>query len=77
VVTGLRYNVGHAAVYTLTVAHDHTFFVGTARVLVHNSAACEAVYNRLRDGQTLPTNSALQAAIAYLGSGYKEVSPGR
>ena len=30
-VTGLRYNVGHAAVYTLTVAHDHTFFVGTAQ----------------------------------------------
>jgi hypothetical protein len=46
VVTGLRYNVGHAAVYTLTVAHDrnfsgerggdYDFFVGTACVLVHD-----------------------------------------
>jgi len=35
-VVGLRHNVGHAVVYTLTVARDHTFFVGTARVLVHN-----------------------------------------
>ena len=46
----LRYATGYAHVYTLTVAHDHTFwgesgpassdhdfFVGTARVLVHNS----------------------------------------
>src|ERR671928_115677 len=29
-VTSLRYNGGHAAVYTLTVAYDHTFFVGFA-----------------------------------------------
>jgi hypothetical protein len=46
----LRYNVGRALVYTLTVAQDHTFwgesgfsrgdhayFVGTARVMVHNA----------------------------------------
>jgi RHS repeat-associated protein len=32
----VRMGVGHADVYTLTVAKDHTFFVGTARVLVHN-----------------------------------------
>jgi len=37
VVVRVRRNVGHAVVYTLTVAHDHTFFVGSARVLVHNS----------------------------------------
>jgi len=36
-VVELRYHVGRAAVYTLTVAKDHTFFVGSARVLVHNS----------------------------------------
>jgi hypothetical protein len=36
VVADLRANAGHAAVYTLTVERDHTFFVGTARVLVHN-----------------------------------------
>ncbi len=41
-VVGLRRNVGHAVVYTLTVAKDHTFFVGSARVLVHN-AECNLV----------------------------------
>ncbi len=42
VVAGLRYNVGQAVVYTLTVAKDHTFFVSNARVLVHN-ALCGAI----------------------------------
>jgi len=37
VVVRVRRNVGHAVVYTLTVARDHTFFVGSARVLVHNT----------------------------------------
>jgi len=41
-VVGLRHSVGYAAVYTLTVAKDHTFFVGSARVLVHN-AECNLV----------------------------------
>jgi len=36
-VVGLRRNVGEAVVYTLTIANDHTFFVGSARVLVHNA----------------------------------------
>jgi hypothetical protein len=36
VVTNLRYAVGTAHVYTLTVATNHDFFVGTAQVLVHN-----------------------------------------
>lgn len=36
-VVRLRWNVGRAVVYTLTVARDHTFFVGSARVLVHNA----------------------------------------
>jgi RHS repeat-associated protein len=40
-VTGLHWNVGDAEVYTLTVAHDHTFFVGSARVLVHNGTASQ------------------------------------
>jgi len=35
-VVGLRRDVGQAVVYTLTVAHDHTYFVGTDQVLVHN-----------------------------------------
>ena len=37
-VTGVRYNVGRAVVYTLSVAKDHTFFVGPAQVLAHNSS---------------------------------------
>jgi len=36
-VVRVRRNVGRAMVYTLTVARDHTFFVGSARVLVHNA----------------------------------------
>jgi len=43
VVAGLRRNVGRAAVYTLTVAKDHTFFVGTAQVLVHNAQCFDIV----------------------------------
>ena len=35
-VVGLRYHAGQALVYTLTVATDHDFFVGSAGVLVHN-----------------------------------------
>jgi hypothetical protein len=46
---GLRYNVGHAAVYRLTVAHEHTFFVGTARVLVHNANGCFGVAGEIED----------------------------
>ncbi len=36
-VVRVRTGVGQADVWTLTVARDHTFFVGTAQVLVHNS----------------------------------------
>ena len=57
-VVRMRYHVGQAVVYTLTVAHDHTFwsesvpasgdhdfFVGSAEVLVHNSdgTACDLI----------------------------------
>jgi len=38
----VRMGVGHDDVYTLTVAKNHTFFVGTARVLVHN-ANCDII----------------------------------
>jgi len=77
-VVGLRRDVGYAEVYTLTVAHDHTFFVGAARMLVHNAsaAACDAIFNGIRDGQQLPTDQALQLAIDYLGPGYREVGQG-
>jgi RHS repeat-associated protein len=36
VVLRVEWNVGDAEVYTLTVATDHTFFVGADQVLVHN-----------------------------------------
>jgi len=42
VMLGLRRDVGWAEVYTLTVTRDHTFFVGAARVLVHNANGCPA-----------------------------------
>ncbi len=40
-VVRVRRHVGQAVVYTLTVARDHTFFVGRIQVLVHNSRVCE------------------------------------
>jgi len=48
VVAGLRRNVGRAVVYTLTVATDHTFFVGSARVLVHN-ATCPSIRSKITE----------------------------
>ena len=36
-VRAVRWNQGDAEVYTLTVATDHTFFVGPTQVLVHNA----------------------------------------
>ena len=36
-VRALHWNQGEAHDYTLTVATDHTFFVGSAHVLVHNA----------------------------------------
>lgn len=43
-VAGVPRDAGRAVVYTLTVANDHTFFVGTAGVLVHNSGPCPDVF---------------------------------
>ncbi len=45
VVVGLKRDVGHAVVYTLTVGRNHTYFVGSARVLVHN--ACPTQFENL------------------------------
>jgi hypothetical protein len=65
-VAALRFNVGHAAVYTLTVANDHTFwgetgptsddhdfFVGTARVLVHNSGPCPEFVGDIKNSRSM------------------------
>ncbi len=40
-VARVRTGVGRADVWTLTVAKDHTFFVGSAQVLVHNANRCD------------------------------------
>ncbi len=62
-VVAIRWNAGDANVYTLTVANDHTFFVGSARVLVHNTdvdaetLACSLYYagiKRPRSGDYSP-----------------------
>ena len=39
-VLALHWNQGDPEVFTLTVARDHTFFVGAAGVLVHNAFPC-------------------------------------
>jgi len=57
-VVRVRRHVGHAVVYTLTVAHDHTFFVGSARVLVHNEDCTfetrTDAFNAIRDRAGIP-----------------------
>ena len=35
--------------YTLTVARDHTFFAGSARVLVHNASGCYGMASQIED----------------------------
>ena len=52
VVRAVRWNVGEAVVYTLTVANDHTFFVGAARVLVHNCFYDTSGYPSVVDPRT-------------------------
>jgi len=51
-VVRLRRTAGHAVVYTLTVAKDHTFFVGTARVLVHNADGVCGVLSQVSYGSS-------------------------
>lgn len=68
VVTSLRYQVGAAHVYTLTVATDHTFFVGSDGVLVHNAA----VGCRPAD---LPSISSVTFDWDHIRGGHSEGSP--
>jgi hypothetical protein len=69
--------------YNLTVAEAHTFFVGQGGWLVHNAGPCDFlgktgkdVFDSLTDNQTLTKNEVLQAGIAYVGDGYKEIDAG-
>ena len=44
-VVSLHYHVANVEVYTLTLGRNHDFFVGTARVLVHNCAPNEQTFS--------------------------------
>ena len=48
--------------------------IGTMRTV--GGEAMDAATKALRDGQSLPTSAALDAASSHLGAGYKEVAPG-
>ncbi len=63
-VVAVRWNVGDAVVYTLTVATDHDFFVGADQVLVHNAGPC-------------PTVSQVEKALAKIPTGLKTDPVGR
>jgi len=71
VVVRVRRNMGHAVVYTLTVAKDHTFFVGAARVLVHNTNAAEtcpfpnSIVRRARNGIAKVVQRAKAGRVTY------------
>jgi len=68
-VTGLRQGVGRAMVYTLTVAHDHTFFAGDAQVLVHN-AWCKRDLPIIHEGRVDPAPD--DVALAPKSESYKK-----
>jgi len=89
VVVRMHQHAGRAVVYTLTVAHDHTFFVGFARVLVHNSDSCLDIKALLMpEGKPIGTpgsgrgvrdvaggTSAAQQLFDKLSSGGRDVTP--
>ena len=68
--------------YNLTVDQAHTFFVGQGQWLVHNAGCSflsktgDDVFKVLSNNQTLTTDEGLQAGIAFLGEGYKELDAG-
>ena len=67
-VLAVHWNVGTAHVYTLTVATDHTFFVGSARVLVHNGeGSCPTignlVYNHFLKSYAITDKAVLEKQI--------------
>jgi len=60
-------------VYNFTVEDFHTYFVGYASILVHNT--CSAILPP--NGSRMRTSDALNLAENYLGPGYTEASLGR
>jgi len=73
-VVRVRRNVGHAVVYTLTVAHDHTFFVGSARVLVHNAGPCPVNPLAGRSVEVEPGTTDLSEEIINRQQQYRDFS---
>jgi len=67
----VRHDVGWAIVYTLTVAHDHTFFVGADAVLVHNDNIPDSVC------QLVPQSANSSVAAATGNTAIKVVTFGR
>lgn len=62
-VVGIRRNIGSARVYTLTVAADHDFFVGSAQALVHNASLTPGQIlgcNLRARGEIPPTDKGLE-----------------
>lgn len=62
-------------VYNFEVADFHTYFVGNASILVHNS--CGTISGLPKNGTKLSSSDALDVADSFLGQGYKEMSPSR
>lgn len=62
-------------VYNFEVDDWHTYFVSEIGVLVHN--ACGVEFENIKNGTTLTTNQALDAAEDFLGKGYKDLGNGR
>ena len=60
-------------VYNFEVEDFHTYFVGYASILVHNT--CSAILPP--NGSRMRTSDALNLAENYLGPGYTEASLGR
>ncbi len=66
--------------YNLSVARDHTFFVGDGQWLVHNTGCTIVALAKggiIRDGMTLGTDEALDLAEEFLGPGYRDAGNGR
>ena len=57
--------------YNLEVSDFHTYYVGENPVLVHNS---NCGFGKYKDKMKLSEDEALDAAIDFLGDGYKEIS---
>lgn len=81
-VSGATWHPARKTVYNFEVEGFHSYFVGETGVWVHNAScmmgekAAGVASAALKDGDSLPTGQALEAALDFLGPGYKEIAPG-